>query len=468
MLELDKYLSDTRARESDSKEPEKDPRNPFENDYARIITSSSFRRLQDKTQVFPLKRQDFVRTRLTHSLEVSTFGRSIGISVEKALFDKKLLSEKKKGHLPSLLASAGLIHDIGNPPFGHFGETAIKNFFQKLFEEEQYRDHLLGDASSRIDGLSDQEKTDYQNFDGNVQTLRLLTRLQYLKDEHGMNLSLATLATIMKYPFNSLEGNKGDAKKGNHELSKKKFGYFISEKPLFDSIKKEFESRKRYPFTFLLEAADDIAYSVADIEDACKKCIITEKEIDDLLEPIYDVDYFKSGLIKKYPEYLKRVDPDYKDKHKNELAVQQFRIDVQGVMIKAVVQEFVDNIEAIKSGEYDKDLLENSSAKNLRGVFKEIAKKIYKSKDILKNELVGYRVIQSLLEEFVPATLFMDDDTKEKHKRVFGLISNNYNFIYKQFSPKDDYSKIQLAVDYICGMTDSFALKLYHDLRGHG
>lgn len=153
MALLDKYLIDSRERKTTSTKSKEDPRNPFENDYARVLFSSAFRRLQDKTQVFPLKREDFVRTRLTHSLEVSTFGRSIGISVEDKLIKNGNLSEDKRGYLPSLLATAGLIHDLGNPPFGHFGETAIKDFFRDYKELNSW-------------GLNNQQMADLQKFDG--------------------------------------------------------------------------------------------------------------------------------------------------------------------------------------------------------------------------------------------------------------------------------------------------------------
>ncbi len=457
MSNLDKFLTDTRERPTTSEKSEEDPRNPFENDYARVLFSSSFRRLQDKTQVFPLKREDFVRTRLTHSLEVSTFGRSIGISVEDRLIKENKLSEEKRGYLPSLLATAGLIHDLGNPPFGHFGETAIMDYFEKFKFKDKWN-------------LNEQQKADLQKFDGNVQTVRALSRLQYLKDEFGVNLTLATIAMIMKYPFNSLDGNKGGEKNNNFELSKKKFGYFYSEKSIYDKIKKEFSHAKRYPFTFLLEVADDIAYSVADIEDGCKKGIVGENVILEVLKDNCNNDNeSEQKLINKYQEYIDSVHKDYK--HKNELAVQQFRIDAQGFMIRAVVKEFVENINGIIDGTYDKDLLENSDAKNIRKAFKSIAGKIFENKKIIKNELIGYRVIQSLLDELIPAVLDFDgedENIKDPQKnRILSLISSNYRFVFAHFSKKDIYSRIQLAVDYICGMTDSFALKLYHELRGH-
>jgi dGTPase len=325
MLLFDKYLDKKRFRDS-GKNSELDYRNPFENDYSRVILSSSFRRLQDKTQVFPLEKEDFVRTRLTHSLEVSNFGRSIGMSLEEILILRKYLSPEKKGMLSSLLATAGLIHDLGNPPFGHFGESAVKDFFIKLFKENKIED---------IKELTEQKKKDFETFDGNVQTFRVLKKLQYLKDEHGMNLTFSTLATIVKYPFNSLTGNQDS----ETELSKTKFGYFQSEEKDYIRIKEHFKLSKRYPFTFLLEAADDIAYSVADIEDACKKDIINEDKLLEILEmELKDATEEEYAFIKIFKKHI--AETDLKLKHRFDIAVQKFRIDVQGFMITAVIRKY--------------------------------------------------------------------------------------------------------------------------------
>lgn len=199
-----------------------------------------------------------------------------------------------------------------------------------------------------------------------------------------------------------------------------------------------------------MEAADDIAYSVADIEDGCKKGIIDENYIIEILkESCSNASKSENELIEKYQIYLNSVHLKYK--HKNELAVQQFRIDAQGIMIRAVVKEFIDNVNGIIDGFYDKDLLENSDAKNIRKAFKSIAGKIFDNKEIIKNELIGYRVIQSLLDEFIPAVL--DFDGKDKNvndpqkKRVLSLVSSNYKFVFSQFSKKDIYSRLYLWYD---------------------
>lgn len=187
-------LNEKRFREKSSTNSS-DGRNPFENDYGRLISSSPIRRLQDKTQVFPLEQSDFIRTRLTHSLEVSYIASSIGQSIENILLKSKEINVELKGNLSSLLRVAGLVHDLGNPPFGHFGEEAIKKFFKDYFHKNK-------------SSLNELEKADFEYFDGNVQTLRILSKLYYFGDDKGYNLNFSSLASIVKYPSNSLEGNK--------------------------------------------------------------------------------------------------------------------------------------------------------------------------------------------------------------------------------------------------------------------
>jgi dGTPase len=264
-------LNEKRFREKSST-IKSDGRNTFENDYGRLISSAPIRRLQDKTQVFPLEESDYIRTRLTHSLEVSYLASSIGQSIENLLLKKEELDPELKGNLSSLLRVAGLVHDLGNPPFGHFGEEAIKKFFKRYFKD------------NKKTTLSNLEKADFENFDGNVQTLRILSKLYYFGDEFGYNLNYSSLATIIKYPSNSIDGNKKllaqndynnldteDVKTHTYEISKKKFGFFQSEKEMYSEIDNHLKlEHRRHPVVYLLEAADDIAYSAADIEDGIK------------------------------------------------------------------------------------------------------------------------------------------------------------------------------------------------------
>ncbi|MFW5794886.1 MAG: deoxyguanosinetriphosphate triphosphohydrolase [Bacillota bacterium] len=457
-------LNDDRFRGHSVKKSESDGRNEFEGDYSRIVFSSAFRRLQDKAQVFPLEKSDYVRTRLTHSMEVSAIARSIGFSIEKKLFDKKLLDRKYESKISSLLAVAGLIHDLGNPPFGHHGEEVIQCFFEEWFEKNP-------DLANK---LNNKEQADFTNFEGNAQTFRLITKLQYLIGENGYNLTYGTLATILKYPHNSIEGNKD-----NRGVGFKKFAYFQSEKNKFDKVKKETGLIYRHPLTYLLEAADDIAYTAADIEDGLKKNAIDKDIILTELEEHIDHNNDKENeIFNSLERYLKKVHDDYPNK--TEIAIQRFRIKVQGFMINAVIESFMKNYGKIMNGEFKSELLEESKAANFRKSFKNIAYNcIFPDDKIIEMELVGDQVINGLLETFV-AAISSDDinftsniKANNKNGKLFKLISDNYRFIAKSFPTKrqedDDislYDKLLLVTDFVCGMTDSYALNLYQKLSG--
>ncbi|ERP31567.1 dGTP triphosphohydrolase [Chitinivibrio alkaliphilus] len=452
MNSFDQFLTDRRFRSS--MQTSEDQRNPFENDFSRVVFSSSFRRLQDKTQVFQLDKGDFVRTRLTHSIEVSSLGRSIGLSVENRLIDAGILSPEKRGHIPSILATAGLVHDIGNPPFGHFGEWAIQDYFRRFFRTN----------FTCADALTPAQQHDFIYFDGNVQTFRVLRKLHYIKDSEGMNLTFAVLATIVKYPCSSLEGNTSEG-----GILRKKFGYFQSEAADYADIAREFSLSGRYPLTFLLEAADDIAYSIADIEDACKKGLIGYMEIRTFLEeglqPISLSEQERDAdFITLFTDLYNDVAQSYKNKL--ELAVQRFRIVVQRFMISAAVDTFYAHIDEICAGTYNKDLLENSWASNIRRVFKDLGQHIFAHKTIIEKEVVGFNIIHYLLDEFVEAVSSDELQKNPKQPRLYNMISSNYRFIYEHFSDHSLYSRLQLAVDYISGMTDNFALKRYRIFRG--
>jgi len=450
---FDKFLIGKRFRESELHTSAHDCRNPFENDFTRVVFSSAFRRLQDKTQVFQLDKGDFVRTRLTHSLEVSSLGRSIGLSVEKKLIETGYMSEEKTGFIPSILATAGLIHDLGNPPFGHFGEDSMRWFFKELFNKNP-------DIENK---LSKQEKADFLFFDGNVQTFRVLRRLHFVRDRDGMNLTHAILATIVKYPFNSLDGNQKD--KG---LCHKKFGFFSSEENDFHDIQKTFALSGRFPLTFLLEAADDIAYSVADIEDACKKGVLSKSDFEEFLQQklaLLSPKETQFNLIDGFVSNYNSISLSYKNRL--DLAMQHFRIRVQNFMIDAAVEEYCKNIDDIIDGNYDKDLLQNSYCSSTISALKDMGvKKIFTHKSILENEIIGFNVINYILEKLTPVVLSEGKNDNPVSKRIYETMSSNYRFVYENFTERTTYNKLQLAADYVCGMTDNFALKLYQKWQG--
>ncbi len=437
------FRNRTKAREIDG-------RDPFEQDYGRLISSSPIRRLQDKTQVFPLETSDYIRTRLTHSLEVSYIGGSIGKSIEKYLIEKKELHEDYKGQLSSLLRCSGLVHDLGNPPFGHFGESAIKDYFKEYFEKNEVK-------------LTKQEKADFENFDGNVQTFRILRKLHFFKDEHSFNLTFPTLASIIKYPSNSLEGNK---KKQAKEIRKKKYGYYCSEESDYQIISKELGlNGKRHPIVYLMEAADDIAYCAADIEDGVKLGILNYET----LRRIFDENLKANRDLLEILDNMHKGN-DNKLSDKLSLTVQQFRVETQGRMIEGIVDCFKKNYAKIMDGEFQYELIDKSTGSDIRKSFEALQTVVFDNKKIMQTELAGWEIIYGLLDIFIPATESEDfkagGNTKEA--RLFKNISSSYRYIYSEYNKYDNeaYNRIQLIVDFIAGMTDTYALNLYRKLKG--
>lgn len=458
----DNLLISTRIRESENSLAANDARNPFDNDYSRVVMSSALRRLQDKTQVFPLEKEDFVRTRLTHSLEVSYFGENIGKSLEKILIDKKMLDASKMGYIPKILATAGLVHDLGNPPFGHYGEECIKNFFEDYFKE---RDKI---SEERL-------VNDLQFFDGNVQTFRILTKLQFLGKEGGFNLTYPTLATIVKYPNGS-----------DYKSEKNKIGYYCSEEKLYKKIINELMPEmegKRYPLTFLLEAADDIAYCIADIEDGIQKRLLKLSDIKEKLKECLKEEINKLDGIE---EKVNELTMDEAEKEK--LMVQNLKIFLQGKMVSEVVEAFVKNQEAILKGKFQGEILQETSCQKIREELSELTKeKIFKSKEIIEGEVLGYKVIRTLLENFVNAemdVLTNNDHAKKQSKKLKSLISGNYKYICEEIENKEleklkglkglkydekqikIYNSLKLCVDFVSGMTDNYALNLFRKING--
>ncbi|MGO5127509.1 deoxyguanosinetriphosphate triphosphohydrolase [Bacillus cereus] len=491
-----------------------DKRNAFENDFDRITFSSSLRRLQDKAQVFPLEKKDYVRTRLTHSLEVSTLARSLGISVGRSLNEKeKEFTEDNMAEMSAILACAGLIHDIGNPPFGHFGEQAIRDWFKDYFtddidrkKERNLTHNIKIKDVENYSELSEQQKQDFLNFEGNAQALRLLTKLNFFIDDKGMNLTYGVLSSIIKYPKKSTEVGKV-----KEDIAYKKMGYFEAEEELFNEISKKVGiGSKRNPLTFLLEAADDIAYKAADIEDGLNKGVLTYEIIHSKLEsliPEKELKVYKetyNEIIKRNQEqskgkvelgkelkiffedkcnyqmlsslegyYAKAQEIGYEDP--STYAIQRFRVSVQGIMMNAVVKSFMNNLEDIMCGEFRTELLKVSDANEISEALKQLAiEHIFKDKNVVRLEILGHRVICGLLDIFVPAVLSKDYlNTSTKHGKIYHLISTNYKFVNREYhcgewgkDPSYLYNRLLLVTDFICSMTDSYALELYQELTG--
>ncbi len=424
--------------------------NPFDSDYARIAMSAPFRRLQDKAQVFPLEPNDFVRTRLTHSLEVSSVARSLGVVLENWLRDEKYIGRERLGHIPSILATASLAHDIGNPPFGHFGEDCIKNFFKN---NDQY-----------LNGLSSGERADLLNFDGNVQGLRLLLRLGLAKDEFSYNLTFPTLATIIKYPKDSLTGNK----KGTG-ISFKKYGYYQNDKERYKEVSTFLGlSDERHPLCYLLESADDICYSVSDIEDGVKKQTVSiDFLVDSLKTNPYSDDAECKVLLSIIESLLVSLSAE---ENCSALIAQDCRVFSQRKMILSSVDRFKDNHEAIIAGEFKEELLDNSPSSKLADFFGDIAIQNFTHESVVKSEIIGERVMTNLLKKFAGAVLSGDSNNdKTIDGKLCSLISHQAKHAFNNSSYKStNYLKLLMVVDFVASMTDSYALTLYKELNAVG
>lgn len=447
-----------------------DLRSEFEKDYHRIIGSASFRRLQDKTQVFPLDKSDFIRTRLTHSLEVSSFAKSLGQNIGENILAYKRdpsFTPKMKEDICSILQCAGLIHDIGNPPFGHFGEAAIREWFARSLPVLQYH----GEPVAQV--LSEQMREDFYHFEGNAQALRLVSKLHFLVDENGMNLTYALLNTIVKYPVASNQINK---KSGN--IKDKKMGFYLADEEIFREIQKETGTNgRRHPLTFILEAADDIAYKTADIEDAYVKGFVSYPALlEELVElqGMYGQEDAQSFQPVKVLEdmYLRGKDKHVKDP--GEYAVKNWLIRVQGFLINCATYGFTSNYAAIMEGEYPHDLFHHTFAEKLMDLLGDLAfRKVFTSDAIYRMEVAEAAMIDFLMDKFVSAILKYDD--KEQRlgtidTRMVSFISSNYKNAYHFHARgKSDkyklYLRLLLVTDYICGMTDSYAKRLYQELN---
>ena len=461
----DRLLSAERSRSS-KRNPD-DIRSEFAKDYHRIISSASFRRLQDKTQVFPLDRGDFVRTRLTHSLEVSSFAGSIGDTALARLSETHPeITPQMRADCAEILRCAGLIHDIGNPPFGHFGEFAIREWFTDNLPRLSCR------GKSAAELLTPQQRADLEHFEGNAQALRVLTKLHFMVDSNGMNLTYALLNTIIKYPVPSTGINK---KSG--DIRTKKMGYFAAEQQLYENITSSTGAKDcRYPLTWLLEAADDIAYKTADIEDAQRKGLLSYSTLLSELGSLADKCRTReeSETLQKTLELLPHYLRNARERGMpsvEENAVQNFLVRVQSMMIYAAADSFVKNYDLIMRGELRTELLADSPVRVLSDALSDIAcRYAFNSKEILRIELSVSEMMNCLLERLSGAALrFETPQEKMTDSKLINVRSENYVKICRSgwSSPGEEmYSRLMLVTDYVCGMTDGFARQLFRELRG--
>jgi dGTPase len=443
-----------------TKEPE-ERRGEIHRDYGRVVFSTPVRRLQDKAQVFPLEPIDAVRTRLTHSLEVSSVARGLAHVVARELQEQQKVTPEQAYDIETIAATCGLMHDLGNPPFGHAGETAIRDWFKNRKASFWKFDKTR----------SKRYKQDLLNFEGNAQTLRLLTKLQILSDRSGLNLTVATLSASLKYTAGS--GDLG--KHAGHHHSRKKLGYFTSEESTVSKIRDMTGTGKsRNPITFLVEASDDMCYAVVDIEDAIKKGVISWRELHD------DMTSSGSGqerallldCAQKAKERIDKAKIPLRGRSRDEALVQYFRTLVIVKGQDAVRKTFLLKYDEIMAGHYDREILYDSDAACLFKFLKEDigGRYIYNAKGTLRLELLGRNVIHFLMDTFWQ--MERSEETKSFRQKTYNLLSQNYRTVFEKPTPDEErlpetYRKALLLTDYICGMTDSFALNLRRELQ-HG
>jgi len=414
----------------------------FEVDYDRIIFSDSFRSLQDKTQVVPLSKTDFVHTRLTHSLEVSVVARSLGrIIGEKMLKKYPNLREKgyKMNDFGAIVATAALAHDIGNPPFGHNGEKAIGEYF-KIGNGQKYKNQLTA-----------KQWQDLIDFEGNANGFKILTESKE-GVEGGLRLSYATLGAFIKYPKESLP------KKPTNQIADKKFGIFQSEVPFFNDVAHELGlistgknknvAYKRHPLAYLVEAADDICYTIIDFEDGINLGLIEEEfALEYLLKLV------KNTINSKKYRQLK-----YK---KDRLSY--LRALAIGTLIEEAASIFLTNEKEILKGEYPFSLLDKCNYEaQINDIIKLSIEKIYKSKEVVEKELAGYNVIFRLLDVFLTAINNKFNNSLTNYdKLIISLLPENI-----QTPQKTAYLRLLTMCGYIASLTDGFAMQLYKKLKG--
>ncbi|KAF0129685.1 MAG: dGTPase [Bacteroidetes bacterium] len=429
------------AHRSTSTSRPEDIRSQFQRDYDRIIFSSPFRRLQNKTQVFPLPGSVFVHNRLTHSLEVASVGRSLANTVQKQLLkrselhDMDLLSE-----LGSIVSAACLAHDLGNPPFGHSGEKAISQYFSD------------GKGAMLRDKLNEEQWSDLISFEGNANAFRILTHQFEGRRKGGFALTYATLAALVKYPYPSYPTDP----------QKKKYGFFQSEIASFKHIAstcgiplidEEKTIYARHPLVYLVEAADDISYLIMDIEDAHKLRILSTKETEDLLLAFFDDDKNSDALAYKTNIYKEVTDTNER--------IAFLRATTINLLVNEASNVFHTYYDEIMTGTFQSSLVKKLEGhyqialNNCRNLSVE---KIYNHPSVIKIELTGFNILGTLMDEFTEAVLHPN---KTYNAKLLSLLP-------AQFKPQSQelYPQLQSVVDFISGMTDLYAMQLYKDLRG--
>ena len=439
-MEWKQLISNKRFGQEHKHAERHDDRSEFKRDYDRLIFSSAFRRLQNKTQVFPLPGSIFVHNRLTHSLEVASVGMSIGNDISRRVIQKRPeLKDTLVEEIGTIVSAACLAHDLGNPPFGHSGEKAIQTFFSE------------GPGQKIKSMVSSEFWDDITHFEGNANAFRILTHRFKGRRQGGFVMTYSMLASIVKYPFAScLAGNHG------------KFGFFASEAESYRKIADELgifcksapgEPLKyaRHPLVYMVEAADDICYEIMDIEDSHKLKILSFAETEHLLLSFFDED-----IQQKIRQRI--IDEELTDENEK---VVYMRASVIGKLENECVAAFLAHEEEILAGTFEGSLIEHISECQKKA-YKECEKisysKIYQSKPVLDIELSGYQIMATLMEVFVEAAV---NPSRFYSKQLLRRVSSQYDIENENLE-----ERIMAVIDYISGMTDIYALDIYQKING--
>lgn len=439
-MEWKQLISNKRFGQEHKHAERHDDRSEFKRDYDRLIFSSAFRRLQNKTQVFPLPGSIFVHNRLTHSLEVASVGMSIGNDISRRVIQKRpKLKDTLVEEIGTIVSAACLAHDLGNPPFGHSGEKAIQTFFSE------------GPGQKIKSMVSSEFWDNITHFEGNANAFRILTHRFKGRRQGGFVMTYSMLASIVKYPFaSSLAGNHG------------KFGFFASEAESYRKIADELgifcksapgEPLKyaRHPLVYMVEAADDICYEIMDIEDSHKLKILSFAETEHLLLSFFDED-----IQQKIRQRI--IDEEMTDENEK---VVYMRASVIGKLENECVAAFLAHEEEILAGTFEGSLIDHISERQKKA-YKECEKisysKIYQSKPVLDIELSGYQIMATLMEVFIEAAV---NPSRFYSKQLLRRVSSQYDIENENLE-----ERIMAVIDYISGMTDIYALDIYQKING--
>lgn len=434
-MEWDRLISDKRLGMEEYHDPRRHVRSDFQRDYDRLIFSSPFRRLQNKTQVFPLPGSIFVHNRLTHSLEVSSVGRSMANEVMLSLMDRHAGEEWVDAlrNIGDIVATACLSHDLGNPPFGHSGEKTISTFFTE------------GEGAELRELLTLRQWEDVSHFEGNANSFRLLTHRFEGRREGGYAMTYSALASVVKYPYGSAHANE-----------KGKFGFFESEDAIYRRVAADLGIPEvspgcfaRHPLVWLVEAADDICYQVMDIEDSHRLKILSTDEVKDLL-----LDFFP-------PEEQERMRRSMLRLHDPNEQVSYMRSYAIGAMVSDCARAFVENEQLLLSGLAEGSLIRMMRPR-LRNAYDKCSvtaeDKIYRSPEVVDIEIAGNRIITYLLKHFTEAARYPE---RNFSRLLFEKVPAQYAVNSPDFA-----IRLQSVLDHVSGMTDVYALNLYRQLNG--